>query len=231
MLRRAMYAGVPDLPIVTSLRQEGIDVKDGQAIDRAVAELWKAVDKHALRSMAIGGRPRRIVRLDPNLTKAVPTLRDPRGRGFAFLRQSNSAYHELATWFGPLLHTTTLAFRVTEVQKLARRLMRARRTAQKADGQTKPRGRAPRIPTVQPIISDLVAQQKWNPTVGMKALTREVNRAAKWPQRVSRDTVTRALDVLYEQTQDRRFERVRHERRPRKRKTARRPLRPTYHEN
>jgi hypothetical protein len=59
MLLPAMYAGVPDLPIVTSLRQKGIDVKDGSAMDRAVVELWKAVDKDTLRSVAIGGRPRR----------------------------------------------------------------------------------------------------------------------------------------------------------------------------
>jgi len=51
------------LPIITKLRQEGIEVNDGPAIDRAVTKLWKAVDKGALRSMAIGGRPRRVVRL------------------------------------------------------------------------------------------------------------------------------------------------------------------------
>jgi hypothetical protein len=164
--------------------------------------------------VAIGGRPRRVVRLDPKFTKAVPTLRSPRGRGFTLLRQSNPAYHELATWFGPLLHRATLAFRVTEVQKLARRLMRARRTAQKKDGQKKPRGRPSRILIVQPTISDLVAQRKWASTMGMKALTREVNRAGKWSQPVSQDTVTRALDLLYEQTHDRRFERVRNTRRP-----------------
>jgi hypothetical protein len=54
----------------------------------------------------------------------------------------------------------------------------------------------------------------------MKALTREVNRARKWPQRVSQDSVTRALDFLYEQIRDRRFERVRRERRPHNRKAA-----------
>jgi hypothetical protein len=214
MLLPAMYAGVPDLPIVASLRQEGVDVKEGSAMDRAIVELWKAVDKDTLRSVAIGGRPRRVVRLDPKFTKAVPTLRSPRGRGFTLLRQSNPAYHELATWFGPLLHRATLAFRVTEVQKLARRLMRARRTAQKKDGQKKPRGRPSRILIVQPTISDLVAQRKWASTMGMKALTREVNRAGKWSQPVSQDTVTRALDLLYEQTHDRRFERVRNTRRP-----------------
>jgi len=208
MLLPAMYAGVPDLPIVTSLRQEGIDVKDGSAMDRAIVELWKAVDKEMLRSVAIGGRPPRVVRLDPRFTKAVPTLRSPCGRGFTLLRQSNPAYHELAAWFGPLLHRATLAFRVTEVQKLARRLMRARRTAQKTDSQQKPRGRPSRIVTVQPLINDLVVRRKWNPTMGMKALTRDVNRAGKWPQPVSQDTVTRALDLLYEQKHDRRFERV-----------------------
>jgi hypothetical protein len=215
MLLPAMYAGVPDLPIVTSLRQEGIDVTDGPAIDRAIVELWKAVDKNTLRSVALGGRPRRVVWLDPKFTKAVPTLRSPRGRGFTLLRQSNPAYHQLASWFGPLLHAAVLAFRETEIQKLARRLMRARRTAQKQDGQKNPRGRPSRMAIVQPVISDLVANRKWNPTMGMKALIREVNRAGKWPQDMSQDTVTRALDLLHDQTKDRRFERVRLSRRPR----------------
>src|SRR5258708_3871373 len=219
MLLPAMYAGVPVLRMGTSMRQEGIDGRDGPAMDRAVVELWKAVDKNTLRSVAIGGRPRRVVRLDPRFTKAVPTLRSPRGRGFTLLRQSNPAYHELAAWFGPLLHRATLAFRVTEVQKLARRLMRARRTAQKTDSQKKTRGRPSRIATVQPMISDLVARRKWHPTMGMKALNREVNRAGKWPQ-LSQDTVTRALDLLYEQTHDRQFERVRRTRRPRNRKAS-----------
>ena len=94
MLQPAMYAGVPDLPIITKLRQEGIEVNDGPAIDRAVTKLWKAVDKGALRSMAIGGRPRRVVRLDAQFTKGVPALRNHRGRGLTLLRQSNPAYHE-----------------------------------------------------------------------------------------------------------------------------------------
>jgi hypothetical protein len=219
MLLPAIYAGVPDLPIVTSLRQEGIDVKDGSAMDRAIVELWKAVDKETLRSVAIGGRPRRVVRLDPKFTKAVPTLRSPRGRGFTLLRQSNPAYHQLASWFGPLLHSAALAFRETEVQKLARKLMRARRIAQRPDGRKNPRGRPSRMGIVQPVIRDLVAERKWNPPMGMKALTRQVNRAGKWPHQMSQDTVTRALDLLHEQTNERRFERARHRRRPR-RKTS-----------
>jgi hypothetical protein len=184
-------------------------------MDRAIVELWKAVDKNTLRSVAIGGRPRRVVGLDPKFTKAVPTLRSPRGRGFTLLRQSNPAYHQLASWFGPLLHSAALAFRETEVQKLARKLMRTRRIAQRPDGRKNPRGRPSRMGIVQPVIRDLVANRKWNPTMGMKALIREVNRAGKWPQDMSQDTVTRALDLLHDQTKDRRFERVRLSRRPR----------------
>jgi hypothetical protein len=217
VLARTMYAGVPDLPIVSRFRKHGLDVKDGRAMDRANAELWKAVDAGVVRALAIGGRPRRILRLGPELTKMIPTLRSPRGRGFTLLRQSNPAYHQLASWFGPLLHSAVVAFRETEVEKLARKLMRARRIAQQGDRRKGPRGRPSRTVIVQPVIRDLVVKRKWNPTMGTKALTREVNRAGKWPQYVSQDTVIRAVDVLHEETKDRRFERVRHTRRPRSR--------------
>src|SRR5262249_13761404 len=148
--------------------------------------------------------------LTPDITKQIPILRSPRGRGFTFLRPLNPAFHQLAGWFGPDLSNITLAFREIEIRKLARRLMRARRTAQKTEGQKKLRGRPPRIPVIQPVIRDLIVRRNWKPTMGMKALTREVNRAGKWPQQVSQDTVTRALDALHEQHHDRRFERVRH---------------------
>jgi hypothetical protein len=219
LLSRAMFAGVPDLAVVIQLRKEGLNVRDGLARHRGLTEVWKAVDEERLRALAIGGRPRRILKLSPELTMSIPTLRSPRGRGFTFLRQSNPTYHQLASWFGPLLHTALLAFREKEVQKLALRLMRARRVSQKADGTKNQRGRPSRMPLVQPVIRDLVAKKKWNPAMGMKALTREVNRAGKWSRRASQDTVIRALDLLKEQTQDRRFERVRHTRGPR-RKTS-----------
>jgi hypothetical protein len=219
VLATAMHSGLVDLPIVSQLRKEGLDVRDGRAMDRAIAEIWKAVDGGTLRALAIGGRPRRVVRLSPELTKSVPHLRSSRGRGFTLLRQSNPTYHQLASWFGSLLPTAALAFREMEIQKLGRRLMRVRRIAHKADGQKNSRGRPSRMAIVQPVISDLVTKRKWNPTLGLKALTREVNRAGKWSRHVSQDTVTRTLDLLHEQTNDRRFERVRHRRRPR-RKTS-----------
>jgi len=215
IIDRTLQAGIPDLPIVAKLRDQGFKVNDGSARDLAIAELWNAVDQGALRPVAIGGQPRRVVRLSAQFTRSVPNLRNPRGRGFTFLKPSNPAHHELVDWFGPSFHTATLAFRDMEVQKLAGVLMRRRRGAQKANGEKSRRGRAPIIGPVQTVIRDVVGRRKWNPTMTMKALIREVNRAEKGPRLISRDTVIRALDSLYKQTGDRQFERIHHKRRPR----------------
>jgi len=215
MLQPAMHAGLPDSSRVAEFRQKGLAVSDGPARDRAIAELWKAVDKDSLRSWAIGGSPRRIVRLDAHFTKSVPLLRSPRGRGLTFLRPSNPAFHELSRAFGGPFHGATLIFQASDVQKLGRRLMRTRRTARRADGQKKGRGRPSLIATVQSVIRDVTNRKKWDATMSMKALTREVNRAGRGQQPASQDTVTRALDGLFEQSGDRRFERVRKPRRSR----------------
>jgi hypothetical protein len=215
MLQPALHAGVADSPIVTKLRREGIEVNDGPARDRAIAELWKAVDKRDLRAVAIGGRPRRIVNLPARFTEGVPKLRSPRGRGFTFLRPSKPESDQLVAWFGPSFHTATLAFREIEVRKLAHKLMRVRRSSQRTSEEEKRRGRSRIITAVQPVIMEVIGRRKWNPTMTIKALTREVNRAGKWQRLVSQDTVTRAIDAVYEQTGDRQFERVRHKRRPR----------------
>jgi hypothetical protein len=219
VLSATMYAGKPDLPIVSQLRKGGLDVKDGQATDKAIEELWNAVDKGTLRAMAIGGRPRRILRLDPRLTKSIPTLRSPRGRGFTSLRQSNPAYHQLASWFGPDLHTAGLAFRETEVHKLARRLMRARRTKLNSDSSNKLQGRPSRQAMISSTIREIIESGKFSLLQGIKALTQVVNRRGKWYPPVSDDTVARALDELHRETKDRRFQRVRKQRNRKPKKT------------
>jgi hypothetical protein len=212
LLSTAMFAGKPDLPIVSQLRKDGLEVKDGQATDEAIEELWKAVDKGTLRALAIGGGPRRIIRLDPELTKSIPTLRSPRGRGFTSLRQSNPAYHQLASWFGPELHTAVLAFRETEVRKLAHRLMRARRTKLNSDSSNKLKGRPSRQAVISSTIREIIESGKFPLLGGIKALTQAVNRRGKWDPPVSDDTVARAVDELYRETRDRRFQRVQKQR-------------------
>jgi len=215
ILQRSMFAGVPDQAAVIRFREMGMNVRDGAARDRAIEEIWKAVDLGTVRPMIIGGRPRRIVRLSPAMTEQIPTLRSPRGGGFTQLRPRNSAFHQLAAWFGPDLSNITLAFRETEIQKLARRLMRTRRRTLRSDGKKKQKGRRSRQPAVRPVIQKIIESAKWNPTMGVKALTWLVNRMGKWPQAMSEDTVARALDQLHEETQDRRYERIRRTRRER----------------
>ena len=73
MLVAARYAGAPDSTVMR-LRQQGMNVKDGIAIDQTIAEIRNAVDEGKFRPWAIGGRPRRVERLD-----APPTRTDPKG--------------------------------------------------------------------------------------------------------------------------------------------------------
>jgi hypothetical protein len=213
MLQPSMFAGVPDQAVVTRLRQMGMNVRDGLATDRAITEIWNAIDSGAVRAMVVCGRPRRIVRLDPAITKQIPILRSPRGRGFTFLRPSNPAFHQLAGWFGPDLSNVTLAFRETEIQKLARRLTRTRRRMSASDGTKRRIGRPSRQAAVEPVIRELVEGGKWNPLMGLKALARAANRRGHWAKSMSEDTVGRALDQVYEKTQDRRYARARRNRR------------------
>ena len=137
MLLPAIYAGTPDTPMVARLREEGMDVADGPAKDRAITKLWKAVDLGALTPMAVGGRRSDVVKLDPALTK-VPMLRNPRVRGFTFLRPSNPAFHELAAHFGQNFSNVSVVFSESEIQKLARKLIRARRVQLKVSGSKTP---------------------------------------------------------------------------------------------
>jgi hypothetical protein len=95
MLQPSMFAGVADQAAIIKLRQMGVNVRDGLATDRAIDEIWKAVDSGVVWPMIVRGRPREIIRLDPAITKPIPTLR------FMFLRPSNPAFHQVAGWFGP----------------------------------------------------------------------------------------------------------------------------------
>jgi hypothetical protein len=90
MLQPSMFAGIPDQAAVTKLRQMGVNVRDGLATDRAIAEIWKAVDSGVVRPMIVRGRPREVIRFDPAITKPIPTLR------IMFLRPSNPAFHQVA---------------------------------------------------------------------------------------------------------------------------------------
>jgi hypothetical protein len=148
-----------------------------------------------------------MIKLDPALTKQIPSLRSPRGRGLTALRPSNPAFHSLAAWFGRNVCDATLAFCETEVQTLGRNVMRTRRRVSRSNDTRTRIGRPSQQVAVRAKIREIVEKGNWTPLAGLKALTSEVNRRGKWQKPVSEDTVARALDCLYENTQDRRFER------------------------
>jgi hypothetical protein len=205
MIAQSKYAGLPDPEIVTKLRELRIDVADGTAIDDATNELWKAVDAGRLRPLAVGGRPRKVVSLRTINTREIVALRSPRGRAFTFLRPRHPLYKQFTAWFGLDLADVALAFRQREVEKLARTLLRRRRKA--ADAKTR-RGRPSRLTVVGIAINEVLASGKWSPEKSLKALTQRVNRRRSTDRAISEDTVTRALDHLYEETGDRRFQRL-----------------------
>lgn len=212
ILQPSKFGGVPDRAAVTRVRQMmGMNASDGSARNSAIAEIWEAVDSGNVQAMAIGGRPPRTVKLDPEITKQIPALRSPTGRGFTLVRPSNPAFQQLADWFGRNFSKVTLIFEEAEIRKLASKLRRTRRRKSGSDGKEKrsPFGQA----AAQPIIREVVDSGKWNPLMSLKALTGLINRQVNGPKSISEDTVTRALDLLHADTQDRRYERVRRKRR------------------
>jgi len=200
----AMFAGTPDRAAVVKARERyGGDVGDGAASQKAVNELWAAVDAERVRPVAVGGVPRRLVELNPALTSAIPHLR--RTGGFTFLRPRNAHYQEITGWFGiHQIANITLAFRDNDVGKLCSRLRQARRPKERLSGEK--RGRPSIQASIRACIVELIDQGKWDATRSIKALTRLVGSKIGT---ASEDSVTRAVDNLYAETSDRRFSRHR----------------------
>ena len=204
----AMFAGVPDRAVIAKLRQSGDDLADGETRQQAIIELWNGVDKDKLQAVAIGGQPRRTIKVSAVQTKAIPALR--KSGDFSYLRPRNSLYSQFAAYFGLDFANVTLAFEKREIEKWCGTLRRTRRRATSSDGAKNSKGRQSRQSEVAPIIQDLIATKRWSAAQSLKSLTQQVNRKLK--RLVSEDTITRALDQLFEKTSDRRFQRNRRKR-------------------
>jgi hypothetical protein len=59
-----------------------------------------------------------------------------------------------------------------------------------------------------PVIRKLLNEKEWNATMSLKMLAQKVNRCVDTDKPISEETVTRALDQLYEATGDRQFQRI-----------------------
>lgn len=204
----AMYSGVPDRPIVRDLKEKGFDTTDGEARQYANERLWDAVDKGRVEAFVVGPKCPRPFRLSADMTKGIPLLRSARGGDFAFLRPGRVyAHQQLTSWFGPDLSQVLVVFRHRDIERLARTRMRARRR-KASTAKTKDVGRPSLQLVVKPLIREVVAKRRWSTQRSQKALTVQVNRLRPDSERVSQATVTRALDDLYGETRDRRFERL-----------------------
>jgi hypothetical protein len=206
-----MFGGLPDIPrVIERRRQLGIKVGDREARRDAGTKLWEAIDRRDLHLVAFGGRPRKKVALDPDITNSIPQMRNPEVGSLTYLRPSNPHYQDFVAWFGQHLEEVTLAVRELELHRLARKLMRTRRK----NRSTVPtrRGRPSTRNLVRPLIEGLIDAGTWNSTQSVKALTRLVNKQIQRPQPISEDTVARELDQLQHHEHDRRFARLRRKR-------------------
>lgn len=207
VIARSLLSGTPDEPHVTELREKGIDAADRDEIDKAAAELWRGVDRDKVEVLACGANGQRL-RMDIGLTEQLPFLRSPRGGDFTYSRPGTSAHAKLVAQFGPNLGSVSLAFAKQDVEKWARSLVRRRRRGGGSIVGKRRIGRPSLQSLVMPVIRKLVDDNIWNPVMSLKALTQQVNRCIDSDKRVSEETVTRALDRLYEETGDRRFQRI-----------------------
>jgi hypothetical protein len=204
---RALASGTPDQPHVTELRKEGINAADGGAIDAANAELWRGVDRGKIEVSACGANGQRF-RMDVGLTEQVPFLRSARGGDFTYSRPGTSAHGKLVAQFGPNLGSVSLAFSKRDVAKWARSLLRTRRRQNASVVGKRRTGRPSRQALAMPVIRKLLDEKEWNATMSLKDLTQRVNRCVNTDKSISEETVTRALDQLYEETGDRKFQRI-----------------------
>jgi hypothetical protein len=202
IIAAAKLSGVPDRAAVMEARSAGVDAADGLAGDEAIVELWRAVDNGTLEVVAHGPGDRWL-KMSAEETRRVPLLRVARGGDFTFLRPGDPFHEIIVSQFGSRLGLVSLVFPRHQVEALARRVRRRRRSTAKGGG------RPSSHELLRPIIRKLVEEGRWNPTMALKTLARLVERAQKWAKVPSEDTVTRVLDQIYAETKDRRFQRVR----------------------
>lgn len=207
MIECALFAGRPEHLNTLKFREAGFNVRDGDAARAAMAELWESVDRGQLQVLVIAAG--RTLQITPEVSRQIPLLR--RVCGLTYLRPGHRLHRKFVAWFGSDFAEGVLVVRDGDAHRVARAVMRTRRR-KAVIGKRRP-GRPSLFKTVAPAIQILIGAGKWNPTLSLKTLTRQV--AAELPPdvRASEDTVTRTLDQLHRLTGDRRFQRVRLRRR------------------
>jgi len=169
--------------------------------------VWAAVDRGRVQALAIGPSGKGPLKLPAGLSEAIPVLRSPRGGNLSFLRPRSLTFKLFADWFGHDLRNVSIVFHETEIARLGRNQLRLRRRRQADVGKGR-RGRPSRQVEIKATIREVIERKKWLPTQSIKALTQEVNRLGKRMDPVSDETVRRAVESIYVETNDRRLERI-----------------------
>ena len=169
--------------------------------------VWAAVDRGRVQALAIGPSGKGPLKLPAGLSEAIPVLRSPRGGNLSFLRPRSLTFKLFADWFGHDLSNVSIVFHETEIARLGRNQLRLRRRRQADVGKGR-RGRPSRQVEIKATIREVIERKKWLPTQSIKALTQEVNRLGKRMDPVSDETVRRAVEAIYVETNDRRLERI-----------------------
>jgi hypothetical protein len=206
-LAAAKYAGLPDRPAVKQYRDQGFEVADGLALADATSEIWSAVDKSKLQAFLACPGLGIPLKLPADMSTEIPTLRSPKGGDFTFLRHRNRHHAQFAKWFGPNIRDVSVVFRAEDIKRLSRVLLRTRRR-RAASSASRNVGRPSVKADVKGIIRQTIDRGKWSTAQSLKGLAGQVNRRGNLPKLVSEDTVTRALDELYNETRERQFERI-----------------------
>ena len=165
---------------------------------------WIASGKLKLR--AIGGVHGRDVVIPPLEFTQIPLLKSLAVGDLTGLRPSHPLYPRYQGLFGRDIYRVELGVDERQVHRLARStVLRLRRRPQS----TSRRGRPSLDSKVDPAIREIVLSRKWTADKTQKELARQLCRKLK--ESVSQTTVTRRLDAVFENTGDRRFQRIRRE--------------------
>lgn len=197
-------AGTPDPPgVVLKLPKGWTHSARRPELTEARAHLRDWIASGKLKLRAIGGVYGRDVVIPPLEFGHIPLLKSLAVGDLTYLRPSNLLFIRYQGLFGRDLSKVELGVNERQVHKLARASVLRERRRKQSD---KPRGRPSLTSKIEPVIREIVGSGKWSADKSQKDLARQVSSRVRSP--VSASTVTRVLDAVYLESEDRRFRRI-----------------------
>jgi hypothetical protein len=172
----------------------------GHSREKIAGALWRAVDDQSIVLLIF--TPEGAAEIEAGVTREIHALRLV--MSLVYLRSMRPRYWEFRRRFGPHFHQFPLGFAKSEIAKVERQLLGSHRQ----ERETKEVGR-PEIADIKPVIKEIVDAALWQVGQPLKVLVTLVIRKRG---KVSSDTVSRALDKIYKETRDERFNRPRRRR-------------------